>query len=90
MNDDELFIHTRLHPHQLRQLPQAIELDCEGIAGPAGYETYSEYVCPSCRKLNRAKTPGRIISARPTELTTEVTGQEQRHYVNEWNDQAIG
>ena len=50
---------------------KAIELDCEGIAGPAGYETYSEYVCPLCRKLNRAKTPGRIISARPSELTTK-------------------
>jgi phage FluMu protein Com len=45
---------------------RAVELECEGIAGPAGYETYSEYVCPSCRKLNRVKTPGNIISTRPT------------------------
>jgi len=50
---------------------KAIELACEGIAGPAGYETYSEYVCPWCRKLSRARTPGRIISARPSELTTK-------------------
>ena len=50
---------------------RAIELECEGIAGPAGYKTYGEYVCPSCRKLNRALTPGRIISARPSELTTK-------------------
>jgi hypothetical protein len=45
---------------------RALELECEGIAGMAGYETYNEYVCPLCRKLNRAKTPGRVISARPT------------------------
>lgn len=45
-----------------------VELECEGIAGMAGYETYNEYVCPHCRKLNRARTPGRIVSARPSEL----------------------
>jgi len=50
---------------------KAIELECEGIAGPAGYETYSEYICPRCRKLSRVKTPGHIISARPSELTTK-------------------
>jgi len=46
-----------------------LELECEGIAGVAGYETYNEYVCPLCRKLNRARTPGQVISARPSELT---------------------
>jgi len=38
----------------------------------AGYEAYSEYVCPSCRKLSRALTPGRIISARPLEMTPDT------------------
>jgi phage FluMu protein Com len=51
---------------------RALELECEGIAGMAGYEAYSEYVCPRCRKLSRALTPGRIISARPLELTPDT------------------
>lgn len=51
---------------------RAVELECEGIAGMAGYETYSEYVCPRCRKLSRAQTPGRIISASPIELTPDT------------------
>ena len=46
---------------------RALELECEGIAGMAGYETYNEYVCPRCRKLSRARTPGQVISARPTD-----------------------
>jgi hypothetical protein len=50
---------------------RALELECEGIAGMAGYETYNEYVCPHCRKLNRARTPGQVISVRPTELTPD-------------------
>ena len=48
---------------------RAVELECEGIAGMAGYETYNEYVCPHCRKLNRVRTPGSVISARPAEAT---------------------
>jgi len=50
---------------------RALELECEGIAGMAGYETYNEYVCPHCRKLNRARTPGLVISVRPTERTPD-------------------
>ena len=40
----------------------------------AGYEAYSEYVCPHCRKLNRALTPGRIISTRPIEADSRQVG----------------
>jgi len=50
---------------------RALELECEGIAGMAGYETYNEYVCPLCRKLNRVKTPGQVISSRPIEMTSD-------------------
>jgi hypothetical protein len=42
----------------------AVELDCEGISGVAGYETFNEYSCPHCRKLNRPRTPGHILSIR--------------------------
>jgi hypothetical protein len=45
---------------------RAVELECEGIAGVAGYQTYNEYVCPNCRKLSRARTPGQIISQAVT------------------------
>jgi hypothetical protein len=46
-----------------------VALECEGIAGMAGYETYNEYICPHCRKLSRARTPGSVISVRPAEST---------------------
>ena len=46
-----------------------VELQCAGIAGTAGYETYNEYFCPHCRKLNRARTPGRILAALPAART---------------------
>jgi hypothetical protein len=39
-----------------------IELDCEGLAGPAGYETYNEFFCPHCNGLCRARTPGTILT----------------------------
>jgi hypothetical protein len=39
-----------------------IDLDCEGLAGPAGYATYNEFDCPHCGKLCRARTPGAIIA----------------------------
>ena len=48
---------------------RAVELECEGIAGMAGDETYKAYVCPSCRTLNRVRTPGGVISARPAGVT---------------------
>ena len=51
---------------------RALELECDGMAGMAGYETYNEYVCPYCRKLSRARTPGQVVSARPIELTSNT------------------
>jgi phage FluMu protein Com len=42
----------------------SVELDCEGISGYAGYQTYNEYLCPHCQKLNHALTFGVILAAR--------------------------
>lgn len=42
----------------------AIELECEGVDGFRGYETYNEYVCPNCKKRNVARTPGAIVVVR--------------------------
>ena len=44
----------------------SVELDCEGISGYAGYQTYNEYLCPLCQKLNHARTFGAIVSTRAT------------------------
>jgi hypothetical protein len=49
---------------QCESCRRAVELECEGISGVAGYETFNEYLCPHCRKLNRPRTPGHIISIR--------------------------
>ncbi len=53
---------TRLEVH-CTSCTRAVELECEGISGVSGYETYNEYFCPHCRKLNQPKTPGHIIAA---------------------------
>lgn len=46
----------------------AVELECEGLQGFWGYETYNEYFCPHCRKQNHERTPGAVITARvPTD-----------------------
>jgi phage FluMu protein Com len=42
-----------------------VELACEGLSGTVMYQTYNEFLCPHCRKLNRARTPGHIISVSP-------------------------
>ena len=39
-----------------------VEVMCEGLAGPDGYPVYSEFSCPHCRRLNRLRTPGVILS----------------------------
>ena len=50
----------------------AIDLLCEGVAGVAGYHTYHEYLCPTCDKLTRARTPGTIIRAHPGGRTETI------------------
>jgi hypothetical protein len=41
-----------------------VDLECHGLSGFWGYQTYNEYFCPYCRKHNTARTPGAIVSAR--------------------------
>lgn len=41
-----------------------VELSCAGLGGTVMYETFNEYICPSCRSRNYARTPGNIVSAR--------------------------
>jgi hypothetical protein len=49
---------------QCESCHRGVDLECEGVSGVAGYETYQEYFCPYCRKLNRPKTPGHILFVR--------------------------
>lgn len=42
----------------------AVALDCEGLSGVASYETFQEFFCPRCRKVNRPRTPGHIVAVR--------------------------
>ena len=51
---------------------RAVEIDCEGFAGPAGYMTYNELTCPHCGKITRARTPGAILAVRKSERTEAV------------------
>jgi hypothetical protein len=43
---------------------EAVNLECEGVSGVAGYRTHNEYFCPHCRKQNHALTAGAIVAAR--------------------------
>jgi hypothetical protein len=52
----------------------AVELECEGLPGFWGYETYNEYFCPHCRKQNHQRSAGAIVSARvPADEDREET-----------------
>ncbi len=42
-----------------------LELECEGLQGFWGYQTYNEYFCPHCGKQGHARSSGAIVSARP-------------------------
>lgn len=41
-----------------------VELECKGLDGFWGYQSYNEYSCPHCKKRNVALCPGTIVSAR--------------------------
>ena len=41
-----------------------VELECEGVHAYLGYHTFNEFTCPVCRKLNRPRTPGGIVTVR--------------------------
>ena len=43
----------------------AIELECEGLPGFWGYQTYNEYAWPHCRKQNHVRSSGAVIVGRP-------------------------
>ncbi len=47
---------------------RVVELTCEGVSGVAGYETFHEFFCPYCRKLNQPRTPGHILLVRAAGL----------------------
>lgn len=42
----------------------AVELECQGLQGFWGYNTYNEYFCPQCRKQNHHLGPGAVLAAR--------------------------
>ena len=41
-----------------------VELECEGLQGFWGYNTFNEYSCPHCRKQNNQLSSGPVVSAR--------------------------
>jgi len=41
-----------------------VQLELAGTSGVAGYDTYNEFLCPHCRKVNFPRTAGRILAAR--------------------------
>ena len=57
----ELPVVLNVHCHRCKTL---VELVCQGLVGTVMYETYNEYLCPSCGAQNHAKTPGHIVNAR--------------------------
>jgi hypothetical protein len=42
-----------------------LDLECAGLQGFYGYQTYNEYFCPLCGKQGHARTPGAIVSVQP-------------------------
>ena len=49
-----------------------IELACSGLIGTVIYETFNEFLCPSCGGRNYARTPGNIVSAHVTTLSNSA------------------
>jgi hypothetical protein len=52
----------------------AVELECEGLPGFWGYETYNEYFCPHCRKQNHQRSSGAVVTARVPAADPETVG----------------
>ena len=57
-------------PHLMRQVRcascrQIVELECKGLEGFWGYESYNEYICPHCGKRDTALCSGTIVAVRP-------------------------
>lgn len=46
-----------------------VELSCSGLGGTVIYETFNDYLCPSCGGHNYARTPGNIVSVRAPNVT---------------------
>ena len=44
---------------------RVLDLECAGLQGFYGYQTYNEYFCPLCGKQGHARTPGAIVSVQP-------------------------
>ena len=55
--------HSLLHV-RCSHCQRAIELECKGLQGFWGYNTYNEYFCPHCRKQNHQLSSGAIVSVR--------------------------
>lgn len=47
-----------------------VDLECHGLIGFWGYDSYNEYVCPYCGKQNHALSSGAVISARASSRQT--------------------
>jgi hypothetical protein len=47
---------------------QPVDLSCSGLGGTVMYETFNDYLCPSCGGHNYARTPGNIVSAHAPNL----------------------
>jgi DNA-directed RNA polymerase subunit RPC12/RpoP len=47
---------------------QRVALACSGLGGTVMYETFNEYLCPSCGGRNYARTPGNIVAARAPQV----------------------
>ena len=42
-----------------------VELECKGLDGFWGYQSYNEYICPHCEKRNSQLCSGTIVGAQP-------------------------
>jgi hypothetical protein len=43
-----------------------VELECKGLDGFWGYQSYNEYLCPLCGKRNTPLTSGTVLFTRTT------------------------